>query len=199
MNADYEIGLYNKGYQYIAGIDEVGRGPLAGPVVAACVIMPTDIINDKIKDSKKIAEKTREIVSEWIIRNAVCYAFGVVDEKTIDEINILNATKRAFNIAYSQIEKSPNYLLIDGKDVITADCEARAVIGGDNKIYTIAAASVIAKVYRDNIMRKMDEIYPQYGFIRNKGYGTKEHIDALKKYGPCPIHRMSFIRKIVGV
>ena len=199
MNADYEIGLYQKGYQYIAGIDEVGRGPLAGPVVAACVIMPTDTINEKIKDSKKISEKAREDISEWIIKNAICYAFGEVDEKVIDQINILNATKRAFEIAYGKIDKSPNYLLIDGRDVISASCEAKAIIGGDNKIYTIAAASVIAKVYRDNIMREMDKIYPQYGFLRNKGYGTNEHIKALKKYGPCPIHRLSFIKKIVEV
>ena len=199
MTSEYELSL--TGAQpdiLVAGMDEVGRGPLAGPVVAACVIMPLIDLNPEVRDSKKISEKKRERLSVEIRKSAIGWALGVVEPDEIDRINILNATKQAFEQAYRKLEPKPDFLLIDGKDAIAADCETKAIVKGDDKIYTIAAASIVAKVYRDRLMIAYDEQYPQYGFAKHKGYGTKEHIEALKKYGPCKIHRRSFLTKILG-
>jgi ribonuclease HII len=190
----YERELLHKGYQRIAGIDEAGRGPLAGPVVAACVVMPQEIIIEGINDSKKVAENKREKLYEQIIEHAVCYGIGIVWQEEIDEINILNAAKRAFMLAYENMASACDYVLIDGRDAVELGCRTEAVIGGDEKCYSIAAASLLAKVTRDRLMREYDRDYPVYGFAQNKGYGTKEHTDALKNHGFCALHRRTFIK-----
>ena len=168
------------GKQLIAGIDEAGRGPLAGPVVVASVIMPLDNVIDGINDSKKVAEKKRETLYEKIIETALAYDIEVVDENTIDEINILNATKLGMKNCVSKLKIKPDLVLIDAVK-IDADIETVAIIKGDAKSYSIAAASILAKVYRDNLMREHDKQYPQYDFAKHKGYGTKAHIDAIKQ------------------
>ena len=188
LTYEHELGVT------VAGIDEVGRGPLAGPVVAACVIIDKHI--EDVCDSKKLEELKRIRLAELIKEKALAYSVGIVEHDIIDEINILNATKRAFREAYDKISVKPDVLLIDGRDTISCGCECRAIINGDNIVYSIAAASIVAKVFRDSIMIEMDALYPQYGFARNKGYGTKEHIEAIKKYGVTPIHRRSFFEKV---
>jgi ribonuclease HII len=190
----YERELLQKGYRIVGGIDEAGRGPLAGPVVAACVVMPADGCIEGVDDSKKISEAKREKLYEEIIKTAISYGVGVVYNQEIDTINILNASKRAFQIAYKNMGKTCDYVLIDGRDKIELPCDVEAVIGGDAKCYSIAAASILAKVYRDRLMRRLDAEYPDYCFAKNKGYGTKEHTDALLKHGYCAIHRRTFIK-----
>ena len=191
----YEYQLLAEGKSYIAGVDEVGRGPLAGPVVCAAVIMPLDD-NDLIlgvDDSKKVTEKNRRILSEAIKNKAIAYSICAVNEEVIDEINILNATKRCMKNAIEGLSLKPDCVLIDAVD-IEVDVETRPIIKGDAKSYVIGAASIIAKVYRDALMDEYDERYPEYGFKKNKGYGTKEHINAIRTVGPCPIHRKTFIK-----
>lgn len=191
----YEYQLLAEGKRYIAGVDEVGRGPLAGPVVCAAVIMPLDD-NDLIlgvDDSKKVTEKNRKILSEAIKNKAIAYSICAVNEKVIDEINILNATKRCMKNAIEGLSLKPDCVLIDAVD-LDIDVETRPIIKGDAKSYVIGAASIIAKVYRDALMDEYDERYPEYGFKKNKGYGTKEHINAIRTVGPCPIHRKTFIK-----
>lgn len=191
----YEYQLLAEGKRYIAGVDEVGRGPLAGPVVCAAVIMPLED-NDLIlgvDDSKKVTEKNRRILSEAIKNKAIAYSICAVNEKVIDEINILNATKRCMKNAIEGLSLKPDCVLIDAVD-IEVDVETRPIIKGDAKSYVIGAASIIAKVYRDALMDEYDERYPEYGFKKNKGYGTKEHINAIRTVGPCPIHRKTFIK-----
>lgn len=191
----YEYQLLAEGKRYIAGVDEVGRGPLAGPVVCAAVIMPLDD-NDLIlgvDDSKKVTEKNRRILSEAIKNKAIAYSICAVNEEVIDEINILNATKRCMKNAIEGLSLKPDCVLIDAVD-IEVDVETRPIIKGDAKSYVIGAASIIAKVYRDALMDEYDERYPEYGFKKNKGYGTKEHINAIRTVGPCPIHRKTFIK-----
>ena len=178
----------------VAGMDEAGRGPLAGPVVCACCLPKTLI--DGVNDSKKIAEKKRERLFESLISTEI-YGVGIVDEKRIDEINILNATKEGMETAFKNMGTIPDIVLIDAVKGLRFPCPDRAIVKGDATSYAIAAASVIAKVTRDRIMREYDEMYPQYGFAAHKGYGTAVHIAALKKYGPCPIHRRSFIGHFV--
>ena len=203
-----EEELYEKGITSIAGIDEAGRGPLAGPVVVACVVMPRDSMIEGVNDSKKVSEKKRERLYEEIIEEAIGYGVGIISQEEIDRINILNATKEGLTTAIKEMEKDlqvkkreikkPEIILVDALTKIDTDhIPYRSIIKGDAKSYSIAAASIIAKVTRDRIMRQWDEIYPQYGFIQHKGYGTKKHIEAIKQYGPCPIHRKSFITHFV--
>ncbi len=181
-------------YDIVCGIDEVGRGPLAGPVVTAAVILPKDCDILYINDSKKLSEKKRKEVSLEILEKAVAVGFGVADEKTIDKINILNATKQAMREAVASLNPKPNMALVDAVTIEDLGIEQKAFVKGDAKSMSIAAASIVAKVKRDEFMEEMDELYPEYGFKSNKGYGTKAHMDALREYGPCPIHRLSFLK-----
>lgn len=189
---------YEKKYEdlvLIAGVDEVGRGPLAGPVVCACVIMPMDKDNiiEGINDSKKLSEKKREELYDKILEKAICYSIQEVSEKVIDEINILEATKLCMTKCIKALEIEPEIVLVDALK-LPIDIKQEAVIHGDALSYNIASASIIAKVYRDRKMKELAKTYPEYGFEKHKGYGTKAHIDALKKYGACPIHRTTFIK-----
>ena len=194
-----EEEIYNKeDVKYICGIDEAGRGPLAGPVVVASVIMPKDSMIEGVNDSKKVSEKKREKLYEQITEEAIDWAVGIVDQKEIDEINILNATKKALHMAIENLKVKPERILVDALEHIdTCKIPYTSIIKGDAKIYSISAASIIAKVTRDRIMRQWDEIYPQYGFAKHKGYGTAAHINAIKEYGLCPLHRLSFVKNIV--
>ena len=193
-----EKELYDKGFEYICGIDEAGRGPLAGPVVVAGVIMPKDSMIEDVNDSKKVSEKKREKLYDMIIEEAISYSVAIIGQDVIDEINILNATKQGVTKVVEELDVKPNLILVDALTHInTKGIPYDSIIKGDAKCYNIAAASILAKVTRDRIMREWDEIYPQYGFINHKGYGTAKHIQALKEYGPCPIHRKSFITHFV--
>ncbi len=180
-----------------AGLDEVGRGPLAGPVVACCVIMPSKPIIEGVNDSKKLSEKKRELLYTHITKAAVAYGLGWVSERVIDEINILNATKLAFEEAYANMKASCDVALIDAVTGLKLPCEQRSIIHGDALSYSIAAASIIAKVERDRYMIEMSKRYPEYMFAKNKGYGTREHIEALRIYGACEIHRKTFIKGLM--
>ena len=177
----------------IAGIDEAGRGPLAGPVVCACCIMPMDHMIEGVMDSKKISENRREKLYETIVKTALDYSVSVVENEEIDEINILNATKKGMLECILKLKIPPEVVLIDAVK-IACDYKVVPIIKGDAKSYNIAAASIIAKVTRDRIMRRYDGIYPDYGFAKNKGYGTGEHIEAIKKYGLTQIHRRTFVK-----
>lgn len=194
-----ENKLYaNEQINYICGIDEAGRGPLAGPVVVGAVIMPQNSFIEGVNDSKKISEKKREKIYEQIIEEAVSYSVGIVDQNKIDEINILNATKLALKIAVEGLETKPDVIMVDAlTNIDTCGIPYISVVKGDAKNYCIAAASIIAKVTRDRIMREWDEIYPIYGFAKHKGYGTAEHIRIIKENGPCMLHRKSFIKNFV--
>ncbi len=184
-----------KGAKATAGIDEAGRGPLAGPVVAAAVILPEDAAIDGVDDSKKLSPKKRDLLYDEIINKAVAYGVGIVDEKEIDVINILEATKKAMIQAVSALTVKPDFLLIDSSR-LSLPIRQMGIVKGDSLSASIAAASIIAKVTRDRLIEKADADYPQYGFAKHKGYGTKEHIEAIKKYGICPIHRVSFVKSI---
>lgn len=203
-----EEEIYLKGAQSIAGIDEAGRGPLAGPVVVACVVMPRDSMIEGVNDSKKVSEKKREKLYDEIIQEAIAYGVGIISQEEIDKINILNATKEGLTLAIKEMEKDlkekqrgfekPEIILVDALTKIDTDhIPYRSIIKGDAKSYSIAAASIIAKVTRDRIMREWDEVYPMYGFAKHKGYGTASHIVAIKEYGLCPLHRRSFVKNIV--
>ncbi len=193
-----EKELYHKGFEYICGIDEAGRGPLAGPVVVAGVIMPEDSMIEGVNDSKKVSEKKREKLYDVILDEAISYSVAIIGQDVIDEINILNATKQGVTKVVEELDVKPNLILVDALTHInTKGIPYDSIIKGDAKCYNIAAASIIAKVTRDRIMRQWDEIYPQYGFINHKGYGTAKHIEALKEYGPCPIHRRTFIKNFI--
>ena len=193
-----EKNLYNKGIKNICGIDEAGRGPFAGPVVVASVIMPEDSMIEGVNDSKKVSEKKRELLYERITEEAVAYGVGIIDQTEIDRVNILNATKEGLTMAVKELSIRPDLIIVDAlKGIDTDGIPYESMIKGDAKCYSIAAASIIAKVTRDRIMRQWDEIYPQYGFIKHKGYGTAAHIAAIKEYGPCSLHRNSFIKKFI--
>ncbi|ADU74523.1 MAG TPA: ribonuclease HII [Hungateiclostridium thermocellum] len=193
----YEKEAYQRGYKLIAGIDEAGRGPLAGPVVAAAVILPQDVFIEGLNDSKKLTENQREKLFDVINDKAIGVGIGIVDEKQIDEINILNATKKAMKLAVGNLKPVPDILFIDSLKLDDINIEQNSIVKGDAKSVSIAAASIIAKVTRDRILREMDKKYPMYGFARHKGYGTGEHIEAIKKYGICPIHRVSFTKNFI--
>ena len=188
---EFETELYNKGINFIAGIDEVGRGPLVGPVVTAAVILPKDFYDERINDSKKLTEKKRELLYNVIMENAISVGIGMSSSSVIDEINILNATKKAMIEAINNLSVKPEHLLIDAVK-LDIDIPQTSIIKGDAKSESIAAASIIAKVTRDRMMVELDEKYPMYDFKHNKGYGTIKHIEALYKYGPMSEHRKSF-------
>ena len=193
-----EEDLYSQGTEYICGIDEAGRGPLAGPVVVASVIMPKDSMIEGVNDSKKISEKKRERLYEEIVENAISYSVGIVDQKEIDRVNILNATKAGLTESIRGLKVKPEIILVDALTGIdTCGIPYQSIIKGDAKSYSIAAASIIAKVTRDRIMRQWHEVYPQYNFIQHKGYGTAAHIAAIKENGLCPLHRLSFVKNII--
>ena len=203
-----ERELYQKGVKSICGIDEAGRGPLAGPVVVASVIMPEGSMIEGVNDSKKVSEKKREKLYEQIIEEAVAYGVGIIDQNEIDRINILNATKEGLTLCIKELEKDlkeknrgiekPEIILVDALTKIDTDhIPYQSIIKGDAKSYSIAAASIIAKVTRDRLMRQWDEVYPEYGFAKHKGYGTAMHISAIKQYGICPLHRKTFVKNFI--
>jgi len=195
---ELEKSLYEKGFEKICGIDEAGRGPLAGPVVVAGVIMPKDSMIEGVNDSKKVSEKKREKLYDLIIQEAISYSIAVVGQDVIDDINILNATKGGVTNVVEGLDIKPDLIVVDALTHInTKGIPYESIIKGDAKCYNIAAASILAKVTRDRIMREWDELYPQYGFINHKGYGTAKHIQAIKEYGLCPIHRKSFTKNFI--
>lgn len=187
-----------RGSILICGVDEAGRGPLAGPVCTAAVILPEGYEIPGLNDSKQLTDKKRRELFPIIKEQAIAYGISMVDEKIIDEINILNATFQAMHEAIAQLEPKPDLALIDGNRVTDFGVEAMAVVKGDAKDASIAAASILAKVTRDMYMEKMDQEYPQYGFAVHKGYGTRRHYDAIREYGMCPIHRQTFLKKFYG-
>ncbi|MGN1259382.1 MAG: ribonuclease HII [Christensenellales bacterium] len=196
---EYENRWLNLGAKFIAGMDEVGRGPLAGPVVCASVIMPLDNIIDGVNDSKKLSEKKRITLDKKIRELALSFSIVEIDPKTIDKINILNATKMGMVKAVNGLSVKPDVVLIDAVSLsdLAPTIKQESIIKGDMKSYSIACASIIAKVYRDNLMTQIADKYPEYNFAKHKGYGTKEHIEAIKKYGPCELHRKTFIKHFV--
>lgn len=188
---EYEKELYNKGIEYIAGVDEVGRGPLVGPVVTAAVILPSDFYDERIQDSKKLSEKKRELLYDIIKQQAISIGIGISSNETIDKINILQATKIAMKEAINNLSIKPQHVLIDAVK-LDINIPSTSIIKGDAKSQSIAAASIIAKVTRDKMMYELDKKYPEYDFAHNKGYGTKKHIEAIKKYGILKEHRKTF-------
>ena len=196
---EYENYYYNEGYNYIGGTDEAGRGPLVGPVVCACVVFPKDYENDEINDSKKLTEKKREKLYDIIMKDALSVGVSIISPKVIDEINILEASRLGMKNAYIEANKKIkiDVLLTDAMD-IDLSIPVIKIIKGDAKSISIAAASIIAKVTRDRIMKEWDEVYPVYGFAKHKGYGTAEHIKIIKQEGPCILHRESFIKNFVN-
>ena len=192
-NYEYERKYLDKGLSLICGVDEVGRGPLAGPVVCCAVIMPTNELIDGVTDSKKLTEKKRNELAIKIKEKAICYNIFEISEKEIDEINILNAVKKCMLSAITGLKLTPDITLVDGND-INLPINAEYVVKGDLKSYTIGCASILAKVYRDNLMVELSSTYPEYGFEKHKGYGTKTHIEKIKEIGPCKLHRKTFIK-----
>lgn len=198
----FETNLYNEGNKLICGIDEAGRGPLAGPVAVGAVVMKPNSMIEWVNDSKKVTEKRREILYDKIIADSLAWSVKLIPETKIDEVNILEATKYGLNLAIKdiikQLQKKPDIVIVDAlREINTENIPYESIIKGDATCYSISCASILAKVTRDRIMREWDEVYPQYRFGKNKGYGTKEHIEALKKYGPCMIHRKTFITHFV--
>ncbi len=189
----YEHKLQSEGFTYIGGIDEAGRGPLAGPVTACCCIADLTNVIEGVNDSKQLTPKKRDAFFDLIASSALDYKIIDIDNNVIDEINILNATKQAMLTAVNSLVRVPDYLLVDAVKH-EFGIPYSAIIHGDALSYSIAAASILAKVHRDRLMEKYAELYPEYGFEKHKGYGTKQHIEQLKKYGPCPIHRNTFIK-----
>lgn len=193
---EYENAALNSGFEVICGIDEAGRGPLAGPVYAAAVILPKGHIVEGVNDSKKISEKKRDLLFDKIIDECVCYSVGTASEQEIDEINILQATFLAMRRAFAGLEIKPDIALVDGNKKSGLDIAEQTIVKGDSKSANIAAASIIAKVSRDRYMLEMAEKYPEYQFEKHKGYGTKLHYEMLEKYGISPIHRKTFLKKL---
>ena len=191
----YERELLSRGYKYICGVDEVGRGPLAGPVVCAAVIMPLDDIVDGVDDSKKLSAKKREELASLIEKKAVALNICLVEPEKIDEINILEATKLCMKNAVEGLKIKPDFVITDGNMKLDIDMEQASIVKGDALSYTIGSASIAAKVYRDKLMDGYAGIYPQYGFEKHKGYGTSAHIDAMKTNGQCPIHCSSYTKE----
>ena len=199
---EYENELYDKGIKYIGGVDEVGRGPLIGPVVASCVVLPKDFVLEGLTDSKKLSEKKRNLFYDYIINNSLAYAVGIVSPEEIDEINIYEASRKAMIIAINKVREQINleHVLIDAMP-INLDIPTTSIIKGDAKSFSIAAASVIAKVTRDSMMYELDEKYPMYGFASHKGYPTKKHIEAIHKYGLIDGYRKSYgpVKEVLDV
>lgn len=193
----YEKEIFKRGYTLVAGMDEAGRGPLAGPVVAAAVILPKDLFIEGINDSKQISKGKRDAIYEIIQKEAIGIGIGLVDNETIDKINILNATKLAMKKALKKIQTPPQYLLIDALELTDIAIGQTPIVGGDSKSISIAAASIVAKVFRDRAMEEYGALYPEYDFHRHKGYPTVKHYEAIKKYGVTPIHRKSFLKSMV--
>ncbi len=204
LNKEYERLEAMKHYErenswatYIAGVDEVGRGPLAGPVVTCALILPKDANILYVNDSKKLSKKKREELYDEILDTALSYSIGIRDHKVIDEINILNATLSAMADSVNSLSIKPDLVLVDAVHIPDVDIKQESIIKGDAKSISIAAASIVAKVYRDRLMEEYSKKYPEYGFESNMGYGSAKHIEAIKEYGPCPIHRMSFIGNFI--
>lgn len=193
----FDFKFISDSTKYIAGVDEVGRGPLSGPVVAAAVIFDNETFIEGVNDSKKIKESDRINLAELIKNKALAYGYGIVDQKIIDKINILQATLKAMKIAVNGLSLNPDLILIDGNKAFVSKISTKTIVKGDSKSFSIAAASILAKVYRDEIMKKAAEDFPQYAWEKNKGYGTKEHINAIKMYGATTLHRKTFLRKIL--
>lgn len=196
---NYEKAATDSGFKYVCGVDEAGRGPLAGPVCAAAVILPEDTEIEGLNDSKKLSEKKREALFDVICDKAIAYSIAYGSLEEIEEYNILEATFLAMNRAIEGLPKKADFALIDGNRVpknIKIPCET--IVKGDSKSMSVAAASILAKVSRDRLLLEYDEKYPQYNFKKHKGYGTKEHTDLILKYGPCEIHRLSFLKKLLG-
>lgn len=196
MTYEYEKQAVAEGYSLVCGVDEAGRGPLCGPVCAAAVILPMDCEIEGINDSKKLSEKKREALFSVITEKAIAYSVAMVDAATIDEVNILQATFMAMRQAVETLSVRPDMALIDGNRKPGLDMAERTIVKGDAKSISIAAASILAKVTRDRYMLEVDKKYPEYAFAKHKGYGTKLHYEALREYGPCEIHRPSFLRKM---
>ena len=195
---NYEHACYDEGYDIVCGVDEAGRGPLAGPVCAAAVILPRDLQIEGLNDSKKLTDKRRRVLFDVITAQAVSYGIAFASEQEIDEINILQATFLAMRRALDQLSVRPAIALIDGNRETDFGLPVRTIVKGDSLSANIAAASVLAKVTRDDFMLEQAQRYPQYGFDVHKGYGTRAHYEALRQHGPCPIHRRSFLKKFYG-
>ena len=196
---NFEHAAMEEGFSLICGVDEAGRGPLAGPVCAAAVILPPDLELEGLNDSKKLSEKRREALYPLICEQALAYGIAFASEQEIDELNILQATFLAMRRAVGQLGQKPDLALVDGnREPDFGDIPVRTIIKGDSRSANIAAASILAKVTRDRFMLEQDAAYPQYGFAVHKGYGTQKHYAALREFGPCPIHRRSFLKKIYG-
>lgn len=193
----YENEKYNEGYKIICGVDEAGRGPLAGPVYAAAVVLEKGQTIEGVNDSKKLSEKKRELLFDKIINECKDYSIGTASEKEIDALNILQATFLAMKRAVDGLSVKPDCALVDGNQIPNLDCDVTTVVKGDAKSESIAAASILAKVSRDRYMLEMAEKYPQYGFEKHKGYGTKLHYEMIEKYGICDIHRKTFLKKVL--
>ncbi len=193
----YENIAYDKGFKYVCGVDEAGRGPLAGPVCAAAVILPKGLIIEGVNDSKKLTEKKREALFDVICESALAYSIAFADIDEIEEVNILRATMNAMKRAVEGLSVKADFAYIDGNTMPPIDINGECVVKGDAKSMSVACASILAKVSRDRLMLKYAEEYPQYGFEKHKGYGTKLHTEALKEFGPCPVHRPSFLKKIL--
>lgn len=198
MDYTYEHNAYQHGFTAVCGIDEAGRGPLAGPVCAAAVLLPEGLVIDGLNDSKKLSEKKRELLFPVIEENALAFGIGFADEKEIDEINILQATFLAMRRAFDAMQRRCDYVLVDGNRMPPMPVSGETVVKGDAKSPSIAAASILAKVSRDRVMLEYAKQYPEYQFEKHKGYGTKAHVEALRAFGPSPIHRRTFLKKILG-
>lgn len=198
LDFTYENEAHANGYNVVCGVDEAGRGPLAGPVFAAAVILPENYTHEILNDSKKLSEKKRDAVYEDIIRDAVSYSVGIATEKEIDDINILNATFLAMKRAVDGLSLKPDLAYIDGNQYPRTGVKEITIIKGDSKCMSVAAASIIAKVSRDRFMLEIAEKYPEYQFAKHKGYGTKLHYEMIEKYGVSPVHRRSFLKKLLG-
>ncbi len=194
----FEHDAYAGGFSTVCGVDEAGRGPLAGPVCAAAVILPRDLVIPGLNDSKKLTDKKRRELYDVIVSEAESYGIAFATEQEIDEINILQATFLAMERAVSQLQVQPDLALVDGNRAPKLAVPVKTVVKGDSLSASIAAASILAKVTRDRLLEEMDETYPAYGFAVHKGYGTKRHYEALRDHGPCPVHRMTFLKKFYG-
>ena len=193
----FDTDLLSRKFKLIAGTDEAGRGPIAGPVVAASVMFAGNSFHQDINDSKQVNEKTREILFDWIMENCLCFGIGIIEHDEIDKINILQASLKAMKIAVDQLDPKPDLILIDGNKSFHSEITTKTIIKGDTKSFSIAAASIIAKVTRDRIMKKISSEYPEYLWHKNKGYPTQEHIEAVRKYGATIFHRKTFLSRIL--